>query len=224
MRSAKSAGRIVGVLLALQLATGLVLPFVLTRSMTGDIHAFVASAAGHAPLTRVAVLIAFAGGALTVGIAVTSWPVFRRASQSMALWFLAVCAISLVMDAIHNASLMSVVSLSKAYAGAGAADSELRAVARLASSIRFWAHYTQLVFVGAWMLTFYSLVLRSALVPRLLAGLGLIGSALQVTGVTLPAFLGYPSMVQLAMPLGPIHLAVAIWLMTRGFDDRRIAA
>jgi hypothetical protein len=61
------------------------------------------------------------------------------------------------------------------------------------------------------------------LAPRWLAILGLIGIALQFTGVTLPMFAGYPTVSQMAMPMGPIQLLAAVWLMVKGFDERGAA-
>ena len=62
--------------------------------------------------------------------------------------------------------------------------------------------------------------LRFILIPRALAALGLIGIALQFTGVTLMMFLGYKVIGEMAMPMLPIQIAVAVWLMVRGFEER----
>ena len=80
-------------------------------------------------------------------------------------------------------------------------------------------HYTQLLGVGAWIFLFYLSLLRFDLVPRALAILGLMGILLQFTGVTLLAFLGYSSVMQLAMPLAPIHIANGLWLIVKGFKE-----
>jgi hypothetical protein len=53
-----------------------------------------------------------------------------------------------------------------------------------------------------------------------LAAVGLIGIALQFTGVTLTTFLGYAGIGEMAMPLLPIQIAVAVWLMVKGFNER----
>ena len=63
---------------------------------------------------------------------------------------------------------------------------------------------------------------RFRLVPRVLAVLGLIGSLLQISGVTLPALLGYAPETRLAMPLAPAYVALAVWLMVKGFDERHL--
>lgn len=224
MRSGRTDGRLAGILLLLQLAAGLMLPFILTKPMTGDVHGFLASAAGNAPQIRAAVVVALLGSVLTVAIAITAWPVLRRRSERAALWFLAVCVASMVMDSFHSATVLSILSLSKEYGEAGRVDAGLHALGAAAAAIRYWAHYTQLLFIGAWIFTFYGLLLRFALIPRVLAGLGLLGIALQFTGVTLPAFLGYRSIFAMALPLAPIHIAAAAWLVWKGFKETAPAA
>jgi hypothetical protein len=225
MKSAKSVGRTIGVLQILQMAFGLILPFVLLqRPLSVSPPGILVNAAANSLQLRLAVLIAFAGGALTVGIAAVSWQVFRRHSQTMALWFLALCAISFAMDAIHNASALSVLSLSQRYTETGAADAGfLQALSAMLLAIRYWAHYTQLIFVGAWIFTFYAILLRFAFIPRALAALGLLGIILQSAGVTFSAFAGYNSIPWMAYPLAPIHLIAAAWLIAKGFDERRSA-
>lgn len=204
------------------MAFGLILPFVLIQGpLSIAPPGFLVNAAANSVQIRLAVLIAFVGAALTVGIAITAYPVIRRYSQTMALWFLALCVVSLAMDAIHNATVLGMLSLSQRFTEAGAADAGLfQAIGSAVRSIRYWAHYTQLIFIGAWIFIFYSIQLRYALIPRALATLGLIGIILQSTGVTFSAFLGYPSMSWMAFPLAPIQLTVAIWLMVKGFDER----
>ena len=43
---------------------------------------------------------------------------------------------------------------------------------------------------------------------------------LQITGVTLRGLSGYAPETRLAMPLAPAYVALAVWLMVNGFDER----
>lgn len=222
MRSEKSVGRKIGILMPLQMAFGLILPFVLIQGpLSTAPPGFLVNAAANALQIRLAVLIAFVGATLTVGIAVTAYPVIRRHSQTMSLWFMAVCIVSLAMDAIHNATVLGMLSLSERYIEAGAADANVFLVVSAAvRAIRYWAHHIQLVFVGGWIFLFYYILLRYGLIPRVLAILGLCAISLQFTGVTLSAFWGYSGMPWMAYPLAPIHITVAVWLMAKGFSER----
>jgi hypothetical protein len=140
MKSAKSTGRTVGILLLLQLAAGLMLPFILIRSLVAGSPGFLTTAAENSFQIRAAVLIAFAGGALTVSLGITALPVFRRYGKATALWFLAVCVVSWTLDAVHGATVMSMLSLSQQYVNAGAAETGLyQVVGAVVASARRWA-------------------------------------------------------------------------------------
>jgi hypothetical protein len=210
----------VGILLLLQLACGLMLPFILWHPLIRGVPAFLAEAAGKATQIRVGVVLSFVGAGLTLAIGVTAFPVFRRYGYTLALWFLAACLISCTLDAIQNATVMSMLSLSEEYVKLSTADNGVfLGLGTLAALIRRWVHYTQLLGFGAWIFLFYISLLRSALVPRVLAGLGVVGILLQFTGVTLFGFLGYPNVMQMAMPLFPIHVAAGLWLIVKGFKE-----
>ena len=74
--------------------------------------------------------------------------------------------------------------------------------------------------MGSWILLHYSLLYRFCLVPRALAGFGAVASVLQITGVSLRGLLGCPPETRLAMPLAPAYVALAVWLIVKGFDER----
>ena len=59
---------------------------------------------------------------------------------------------------------------------------------------------------------------RFRLVPIVLAGIGMIGVTLQFIGVTLMMLLGYRTIGEMAMPLLPIQVTVAVWLIAKGFN------
>jgi len=224
MRSARSTGRALGVLLLLQLAAALMVPFILLRPLTAGSPDFLTAAAAHSFQIRTAVLLFFAGGALTISLGVTAFPVLRRHSNAWALWFLIICAVSFTLDAVHNAAVMSMLSLSQQYVEGGASALEpYRVVGAAVASARRWAHYSQLVAIGGWIFVFYAALFRFALIPRPLAALGLVGILLQFVGVTLLMYLGYSTVGQMAMPLLPIQIATAVWLMVKGFREQTLA-
>ncbi|HVE56067.1 MAG TPA: DUF4386 domain-containing protein [Pyrinomonadaceae bacterium] len=221
MRSAKSIGRTVGILLLLQLAAGLMLPFILIHSLTTGSPGFLTAAAADAFQIRAAVFISFAGAALTLGLGITAFPVFRRYGKATALCFLAVCIISGTLDLVHSATVMSMLSLSRQYAAESGANPEFyQVVGSAVAAMRRSVHITQLAAIGGWIFVFYSSLLRFALIPRGLAVLGLIGIVLQFTGVTLMMLLGSSPIGEMAMPLLPIQITVAVWLMVKGFNER----
>src|SRR5882724_6808951 len=118
MKSAKSPGRLIGVLLFLQLA-GLIVPFVLLHPLTTGPQDFLANAAGASFQIRVAVFLLFANCALTIGISIAAWPLFRQYSERMALWLVAASVIMFALQAVDNAHILSMMSLSQRYVEGG---------------------------------------------------------------------------------------------------------
>lgn len=221
MKSAKSVGRTIGILLLLQLAAGLTVPFILLQPIAAGSPAFLTAAAENSFQIRLAVFISFVGAALTVMLGIKAFPVFRRYSKQTALLFLVVCVISCTLDAVHNAAVMSMLSFSQNSLNNGIANLELYQAAGAAVSLgRRSAHIAQLVAIGVWVFVFYISFWRFALIPRTLAAVGLIGIALQFTGVTLMMFSGYSVIGQMAMPMLPIQIAVGLWLIVKGFNER----
>ena len=217
MRCAKSVGRIIGVLLFVQLA-GLIVPFVLLHPLTTGPRGFLANAAGASLQIKVAVFLLFANCALTIGIAISAWPVFRQYSQAMALLLVAVSVIMFSLQAVDNAHILSMLSLSERYNQAGGPDELFQALAAVVGSTRKWAHYTELLVIDAWIFLLYSLLYRFTLVPRALAIFGLITVLLHFTGITLPLFLGYRRVTLMGATMALSHVAVAAWLMVKGFN------
>lgn len=219
-RSGKTVGRTVGMLLLLHLAAGLTVPFILLNPFIAP-PGFLINGAGIPNQVRTSVLLLFVGSAMAVGIASTAWPVFRQYSSAMALWLLALAVASFSLQAVDNAHLLSMLSLSQQYAKAGSDKSDLfQSLAVVVGSARKWSHYSFLLVVGSWIFLLCGVLYRFRLVPRALAAFGLVGSMLQIAGVTLRGLWGYPPETRLAMPLAPAYVALALWLIVKGLDER----
>jgi hypothetical protein len=211
----------VGLLSFLHLAIGLMLPFILLEQVRGA-EGLLANAAASPHQIRITVLLLFVGSALAVAIAIAALRVFRQASETMAFWLLALATAAFTLQAVDNGAILSILSLSQKHAQAGAAKSELfQSLGLVAGSARKWAHYTYLLVAVGWIFLFYCHLFRFRLIPRPLAALGLVGCLLQIYGVALRGLFGYPPMTVLAMPLAPIQLAAALWMMVKGFAERQ---
>ena len=222
MRPPRQVGRVVGGLLLVQLA-GLILPFVLVLPITSI--TFLQDAAGHGFQIRLAVLLLFANGALTIGIALAAFPVLREQGYGWALWLPALSVIWFAMQAVDNAHILSMLSLSQRYAEAGGTSAELLgAIGESARISRKWAHYTELLVIEAWFFVFYGLLFRSGLAPRALTAFGVAMALVHAAGITVPAFLGLGSAPALAVSLALSHLALGSRLVVKGFDEGRRSA
>jgi hypothetical protein len=138
----------------------------------------------------------------------------------MALAFLALAIANFPLQAFESGTVLSMLSLSEVYGQAGGGDAApLQAVAAAVGAARRFAHYSQLLTVVSWLFILYALLWRTALVPRLLAMLGMIATLLQIIGVPLRGILGYGIVTEMAMPLAPVHVALALWLIVRGLPE-----
>jgi hypothetical protein len=218
MGTASRAGRIIAVLIILQMIGSAVVNFVLEAPLF-EAPGFLVNAAPHAQQIGLAALIGMTIEALWLGIAITAFPIFYQRTQTMALWLVALAAVVLAVAVVENIGVMSMVSLSEANEKASAAEREqLQTVRVVVASARNWAHYLARVMDGAATFVFYAAMCRLALVPRLLSGFGLIAVALMITGVAMPLF-GQGVIFPMLAPLGLSQLALAIWLAIKGFRD-----
>ena len=218
MNPVKVVGRRIGILLVVQFASALIVPFVLIDKLTKGYPAYLESAAGSSASIRTGVAIAVFGAGMTLLLGVWMLPVLERHRRGAAAWFLAVCIVSAVLDLVQNASVLSMLAVTEQNAIAGGADAAVyHAWAAVAASLRRSTHIMQLVAVAGWMLSFYIMLFRFKLAPRALAALGVVGVLGQFTGVTFMMFQGYSPLTMLAVPLAPIHIATAAWLIRKGF-------
>jgi len=216
MEAARRASRIIGALILAQMAGSWLVNFVLTAPLFGA-PGFLVSAAAHSEQIAVSVLLGLGVGGTALAIAIVAFPIFGQHSQALALWFVALAVVSLSVAAVENMSVMSMLSLSEAYAKASAAQRDQFEVLRVVvASARNLAHYIGLVFCGSRLLVLYALLYLFALVPRALAAFGLVAIVLQLTAVAMPLF-GHSVVFLMLAPLGVSQLILALWLFAKGF-------
>lgn len=217
MRSPNSIGRVIGVLLVLHLISGLTIPYIILRPLGAALDANVSV---NSAQVRLAVMLLFVGGALTIAIAVAGWSIFREYSLSLATWLIALAIANFVLQCVENASWMSLFTFSQEYAKASARDVGIFHVSGIALRMIWkWVHYTHLLIMVSWMFLLAVMLWRSCVVPRAVGLLLMVGCLLQITGISLPQFIPYPTppMMVMGLPLGIIYLILALWLIVKGF-------
>jgi hypothetical protein len=220
MKSFRTVGRIVGVLFLVQVAVAPLTNFGLLAPALNAPSGFLANAAANSAQVYLAVLLLTVAGALWIGIAVIALPVLRQHSHSFALWFFALAIVSFSGLLIEGFAVRSMLALSQQYAQAGGGAAALfEAPAALARSLRSSAHYTNLLISGVSLLVFYGALFRYALIPRVLSSLGLVAVVLLIAGALIPLF-GQRTVMQLFMPMGLAQLALVLWLIIKGFQER----
>ncbi|WP_165958011.1 DUF4386 family protein [Segetibacter sp. 3557_3] len=221
--AANLPGRKLGIILILQLLTALTLPFILAKPITVGAPAYLTAVAAHTWQVRAAVLLSFVGSALTVYLGITAFQVFWLHSKQVAVLFIVTCTISCTLDIVHAGTILSMLAISKSFAVSGGPINDLyQVVAEAIFYARRSAHATQLLAIGGWMFVFYIALLRFKLIPIALGGLGILGVSLQFIGVTMMMLLGYRAIGEMAMPLLPIHLSTAVWLIAKGLKNQTV--
>ena len=161
MSTAKGVGRIIGVLVLMQMIGGGLVNFVLLEPVFSA-PGFLVNAAGHPLLVSLSVLLGLATGMMSVGIAIAALQVLRQYSQAMALWFVALSVVSLSLTAVENIDVMSLLSLSEAYSKTNVADRDLfQALRGVVASARNWTHYVGLIVAGCTLFVFYGALFDS---------------------------------------------------------------
>ena len=101
MRSAHATGRVIGILLLLHLIVGLTSPYIILRPLGTPLDA---SAIVNGAQERLAVMLLFVGGALTIAITLTGWSVFREYGFTLAAWLVALAIANFTLQCVENAA------------------------------------------------------------------------------------------------------------------------
>ncbi len=174
---------------------------------------------GAGPDTRVyvgvilEVIVALAG----IGTAVALFPVVKRQNEGAALGFVATRTLEATMIFAGGVTLLSVVALRQAGAGADALGTGQALI-----GLHDWAFTLgQSLMPALNALLLGSLLYQSRLVPRILPVLGLIGAPLLITAVvlTVTGVTDYGSGLNglLAIPIALWEFSLGVYLVTKGF-------
>jgi hypothetical protein len=163
-----------------------------------------------------------------IATAVVLYPVVKRQNQILALGYVTARLVECVFIAIGILSLLTVVALRQEAAGADAAS--LVAVGESLVALHDWTRLLGPGFVvglGNGLVLGY-LMYRSALVPRPMAVLGLIGGPL-VTGAGVALLFGVFEAGSVWQGIAVIpeffwELSLGIWLTVKGFNPSVIAS
>jgi hypothetical protein len=159
-----------------------------------------------------------------IGTAVTLFPVLKRQNESAALGYVASRILESTVIVVGIVSVLSVVTLRKDFAGVpGTNHATLVTTGKSLVAIHDWTFLLGPAFcagIGNGMLLGY-LMYRSALVPRGLAMLGLIGGPLAVVTATAVLFGAYKQTsgwsLLLTLPEFAWELSLGIYLIVKGF-------
>src|SRR4030066_1782008 len=166
---------------------------------------------------------AFASG----GIAIAMYPVMKGSNAGLALGSVVFRALEAVFYIVGVVSLLAPLTLGQQFTTAGAADrTSLQAIGNLLVSVRDNAALVAVFAfcLGAFM--YYYLFFQSRLIPRWLSGFGIVAIILMTAACVLSLFSGNPvtGYKPLAFSIFLQEMALAVWLIVKGFNPSAIAS
>jgi hypothetical protein len=163
--------------------------------------------------------------AAVVAIPVAAYPVLRLFSERLALGYVVARTVEGMVLLVGATGLLTVLTVGQRFAVASPADAvHLQSLGDVLLAARDWSGHAVLdtaVFpLGALILNY--LLYRTRLVPRWLSGWGMLSAILYWTagvGVLLEALEPFrATQIMLALPLAVQEMALAAWLIAKGFD------
>ncbi len=175
---------------------------------------FLAGVGARQTTLALGAFLMIATAAVDIGKAVFFFPVLERHGKRTAVAYLATMVFEMAMMTVGVLALLMLIPL------AGAADQLGQDTAQALGSLAVDANETAYQ-IGQLSLAFgclflCALLLRSRLVPRWLAGWGLIGYVLHMAGAAAEIF-GAPISLVLLIPGGIFEVTLGIWLLVTGF-------
>jgi hypothetical protein len=157
--------------------------------------------------------------ALTVGISVLLFPLLHARKPALAVLLVLLSAMMLVLQAVDNALLMSMLALSQEYSGTNVPAELFQTLSSVVRSSRRWIHYQELLAIDSWIFAFYALLFRFSLVPRWLSVFGMMTVVVHFLAIPLPLLLGYGRVTPLGAIMALSQIIVSLWLIFKGFND-----
>jgi hypothetical protein len=227
MNTYKKTARIAGILFIVATAAALLsTPFLAPVNASNYLTAV--SAQGNQVTTGA--LLAFIAAAASAGIAISLYPVLRKYHEGLALGAVGFRLIEGVFYIVSVIGLLLLITLSREFVQAGAPDSPYFQTlgALLLAGYHWSGNVGSLLAFCLGALMYYYIFYQTRLVPRWLAGWGIIGAAMCMVAGLLVMFrvigpMSAPQVV-LALPIAVPEMVLAVWLIVKEFNPHVIAA
>ncbi len=229
-QTARTIALVAGVLFIITFITSIPAQLILYQPLLRDPAAYMVGSSTDTGIALGALLEVILMVA-NVGIAVVLYPVVKRQNEILALGYVTARVLEAAATMVSIFSVMSVVTLRQAFAGAAGADAA--SLVPLGSALVAFHDATFLLGpgflapLGNGILLGY-LMYRSGLVPRGMAMLGLIGGPLLIASFVAVLF-GVYEQVSLPSAIATIpeffwELSLGIYLIVKGFKPSPITA
>ena len=157
-----------------------------------------------------------------IGKGVLFFPILENHGKRTALVYLAAIVVQVVFLNIGALFVLMLVPLGQIAAESGASASWVPGVGALlaeSNTLAYNVGQAILCFGGVFLCL---LLYRTRLIPRALAGLGLVGYVLHAAGSVSEIF-GLPLELILLIPGAIFEVGIALWLIVKGFEPSAVA-
>lgn len=176
---------------------------------------------------RVGIVLEFVCVLAIPMIAYFAFPVLKRVSEPLALAYVGLRTLEIVFLIAIEAKFLSLIDVSENFLAAdGATSSRFQAVGDTIQSDIDATFLLYLFVFNVGALIFYSLLFRSMLVPRVLSIWGFVSAAWMLGGTVFVMFGSFDGSLAEAVLAGPLavnEMALAAWLILKGFDRSALA-
>ncbi|WP_270888328.1 DUF4386 domain-containing protein [Pedococcus sp. 5OH_020] len=200
----------------------------MTTSVTGN-ESFLATVPSHRGILVLGALLMLANTAVDIGKAVLFFPVIEPHGRRTALAYLATMIFEVALMAVGVLALLVLPPLADQAASGHLNQGTAQSLGSLAVDGNELAYQVGQLSLGFGAMFLAYLLFRTGLIPRALAGLGVVGYATHVAGAIFELF-GVHISMWLLIPGGIFEVTLGAWLLVKGFnatvyrkDPRRVA-
>ena len=219
MSSYKMSARIVGVLFIACTVSSILSGFFIGSLDAPD---YLVNVAANESKVLKGMLVQSIWALTCVGIPVVMFPILKKYNEALALGFFSLRLIEGVFVFLAIVFQLSILTLSKEFVTGVLDSSYYQAAGILLHAARDWAFWVgpSIAFALSALILNYTLY-QSKFVPRWLSGWGLVGAIVYIPAELL-AFFGLNQFMVLAAPIALQEMALAVWLIAKGFNSTTI--
>jgi hypothetical protein len=179
---------------------------------------FLSTISAHQTTLVLGAFLMLLNALVVVGMAVLFFPILENHGKRTALAYLASRIVEAILLAVGVLCLLMILPLAQHAVDAGEASAAwAKALGSLAIQSNTMAYQIAEMSLGLGGVFLCSLLLRTRLIPRFLAGWGVVGYALFLAGA-IAEILGIHIGLMLSIPGGLFEIVFAFWLLLKGFQ------
>lgn len=227
MRTYRGSAIAVGVLFILCSATSILSIVPLGGQLVAPVD--LAKLATNDTRVVLTALIEFVWALTGAGIAIGLYPILKKFNPALALGSVAGRLAEAVFVVVGALGLLALLTVGQEVVAAGSASvAAVATTSNLVLAVREWVHgFFALIPFGVGAFMYYVVLYRSRLVPRWLSGWGLGAIVMFMVSTIIAGFtqeFGFTTVnTVLNIPIGLQEMALAIWLIAKGFDRTALA-